>query len=276
MIKITLFHQYVQAAGAVTAGVENRGDLGDITLPADAQVITRVWAHGMLAGAVTAVMGLQGYIQIESKDCDIAHCEFLLEPITAPLGTGETYGKAAEPRKYVVNCPAKGGTVLSVYHVCDSTITTTTSEIMVTIEYAKVSPFPGGQVHMRCGEPGVAGSVSDGGVVSLTDIEIPASILLAVVIYAAQTTIVTATGIMLGFEMKSTDFKDNGSHSWGINTQRGGVATNCSSSGIQTFLTRVDAPFKKPGSKQNVTSEVTSFDAVSTGPMCNWCLIYKE
>ena len=231
----------------------------------------------MPAGAVSAIEGIQGYIQIESKGCHIEPCEFLLEPQTAPLGTGETYGKAAEPRKYVVNAPAKAGTVLNVYHVCDSTISTTLSEILVTIEYTPgSSPFPGGQVHMKCGEPGVAGSTSDGGVVSLTDIEIAASILLAVVVYAAQTTIVTATGIMLGFEMKSTDFRDNGDHSWGINTQRGGVATNCSSSGTQTFLTRVDAAFKKPGQKQNVTAEVTAFDAVTTGPMCNWCLIYKD
>ncbi|GAI92269.1 unnamed protein product, partial [marine sediment metagenome] len=129
---MTLFHDTIQAAGAVTAAVANRVDLGDITLPTGSWVITRVWAHGMLAGAVTAVEGLMGYIQIESQNCQIAPCQFLLEPITAPLGTGEAYGKAAEPEKYVVNCPAKGGTVLNVYHVCDATISTTVSEIIVT------------------------------------------------------------------------------------------------------------------------------------------------
>ncbi|GAI63505.1 unnamed protein product, partial [marine sediment metagenome] len=237
-------------------------------------IITRVWAHGMIAGAVTAVMGLQGYIQIESQSCQIAPCQFPLEPITGPLGTGETYGKAAEPEKYVVNCPAKGGTVLNVYHVCDATITTTTVEIMVTVEFAEATPFPGGQLHMKMGEPSVAGSVSDGGVVSLTDIEIEANQIMAVVVYCAQTTIVTATGIMLMFEMKSDDFVGGGPQRWGLNTQRGGVATNCASSGTETFRVEVDAAFRKPGQKQTVSAEVTAYDAVSTGPIVNWCLIY--
>lgn len=229
----------------------------------------------MHAGTITAVMGLYGYIQIESTDCPIAPCQFLLEPISGPLGTGELEAPAAEPRKYVINCPAPGGTVLKIYHVADATITTVLSETIVTVEFARASPFPGGQVHMKCGEPGVAGSVSDGGVVALTSIEIKASNLLAVVTYAGATTPVASTGIMLMFEMLSDDFAEKGPQRWSMNTVRaGGVATNSSGQGTSTLLVEVDMPFGSPGQKQTVTAEVTAYDAVSTGPMVNWCLIY--
>lgn len=243
-------------------------------MPTGNWVITRVWAHAA-PDRLTAVMGIMGYIQIESQNCQIAPCQFPLEPITAPLGTGENFAGAADPRKYIVNCPAKGGTVLNVYHVCDATITTTLSEVIVTVEYAEVSPFPGGQLHMKMGEPSVAGSVSDGGVVSLTDIEIEAQRLMAVVVYAAQTTIVAGTAIMLMFEMKSDDFVGGGPQRWSLNTQIGGVSTNASPNRIQTLLCEVDAAFRKPGQKQTVSAEVTAYDAVSTGPICNWCLIYS-
>lgn len=273
---MTLFHDTIQAAGAVTAAVANRTDLGDITLPAGDWVITRVWAHAMLAGTITAVEGIMGYIQIESTDCPIAPFEFLLEPITGALGTGELEAPVHEPRKYIVNSPAPGGTVLSVYHVADATISTAVSEIIVTVEFARASPFPGGQIHMKCGEPSITGSVNDGGTANMTDIEIKASILLAVVTYVAAITAVASTGHMLMFEMKSSDFLENGPHRWACNVQRaGGVATNSSGQLAQTEMTEIDAQFKSPGQKQTVKGVVTAYDAVTTGPEVNWCLIYQ-
>ena len=274
LVGMTLFHEYVQAAGAVTAAVANRVDLGDVQLPAGDWVITRVWAHSVTVGTHTANMGIHGYIQIESEDCGIEPCEFLLEPITGMAGTGPAGSGVKEPRKYVVNCKVRGGTTLHVYHVSDSTITTALSETIVTIEFARASPFPGPQVHMKCGEPGVAASTSDGGVVSLTAIEITASKLLAVVVYTAYTTGIGDASVQAAFEMKSADFKENGPQRWSLNVQPGGDATNTVPATTSTLLVEINAAFKVSNTKQNVTSEVTVFDAISTGPMCNWCLIY--
>lgn len=272
---MTLFHDTIQAAGAVTAAIANRVDLGDVTLPAGDWVVTRVWAHGMPAGTITAEMGIFGYIQIESTDCGIAPLQFPLEPQTGALGTGETGAAEAEPRKYVVNCPAPGGATFQIYHVADGTITTMLSEAIVTIEFARSSPFAGGQVHMKAGEPAVSASVTDGATVSLTNIEIKASKLFAVVAYAAAETAVASTGHMLMFEMKSDDFAEPGPQRWSLNTQRaGGVATNSSGVFTSTLLVEVDASFTSPGQKQTVSAEVTVYDAVSTGALCNWFLIY--
>lgn len=272
---MALFHDTIQAAGAITAAVANRVDLGDITLGAGSWVITRVWAQSVGVGTWTASEGVQGYIQIESTDCAIAPCEFLLEPSTAGIGTGGNMSSQVEPRKWVVNVPAPGGTTLHVYHVCDSTISTVTTETIVTVEYARSSPFPGGQVHMKCGEPGVAGATGDGGVVSLTDIEIKASNLFAIAAYAAVTTSVADTSIQLMMEVESDDFAEKGGpQRFGLGNQQGGEATNHPAALSQVQLIEVDAAFGSPGQKQTVTATVTAYDAVSTGPMCNWCLIY--
>ena len=271
---MALFHTTLQAAGAVTAAVANRVDLGDITLPAGNWTITRAWAHGTLAGAVTAVEGLMGYIQLESVDCGIAPFQFFIEPINGPLGTGD-YGPQATPRKNIVNCPAAGGSVINVYHVCDQTISTTVSEILVTLEFSNNSPFGGGQIHMKCGEPAGAGSTTDGGVTSLTDIEIKASTIHAVITYAALVTPTTATGVILQFEMKSDDFGENGVHKWGLNTIRAGAATNSTAQGTETQLQEVGVNFRSGGAKQTVSAELTSYDAIAVAPVVNWCLVYS-
>jgi len=275
---MALLHDTIQAAGAVTAAVANRVDLGDITLGAGQWTITRAWAMVMHASTITAEMGLSGYIQLVSEDCDIAPFEFPLEPVAGPLGTGELEAPIPEPRKYVINCQAKGGTVIHVYHVADQTITTVLSEAIVTIEYtaAEESPFPGGQLHMTCAEPSVTGSTSDGGVVSLTDIEIKARVLRAVIAYIATVTAVASTGHMLMFEMISDDFAIKGPQRWALIPQRaGGVATNSSGQLSKTLLVEVDIPFKSPGQKQVISAEVTAYDAVTTGPNVNWCLIWQ-
>jgi len=271
---MVLFHDTIQAAGSVTAAVANRVDLGDITLPAGDWVITRAWAHATLAGAVTAVEGLAGYIQIESTDCGIAPFQFLLEPIDGPLGTGD-YNQQREPRKYIVNCPARGGTVLNIYHVCDQTISTTTCEVLVTVEFSRSSPFGGGQIHMKCGEPNGATPTTDGGTTSLTDIEIKASVLHAVVTYTSMVTPTTAQASIVMFEMKSDDFVESGPHRWGLNPDRCGASTNSTSQGASTNLTEVDARFSSPGQKQTVTCVLTSYDALTVAAEANWCLIYS-
>jgi len=273
---MALFHDTIQAAGAVTALVANRVKLGEITLGTGDWVITRAWATVMHAGTITAQMSLAGYIQITSEHCAIAPCEFLLEPVSGPLGTGELEAPIPEPRKYVINCPAPAGTVLKVYHVADTTITTVLSETIVTIEFARISPFPGEQIHMTVGEPAVAGSVSDGGVVSLTDIKIKAKKLLAVVTYVATSIPVASTGHMLMLEVTSDDFGEKGgSQRWALNPQRaGGVATNSSGQMTKTLLVEIDMMFGKPGD-QTVSAEVTAYDAVTTGPVVNWCCIWN-
>ncbi len=271
---MTLFHDTVQAAGAITAAVANRVDLGDITLPAGQWVITRVWGQSIPVGTWTASEGIQGYIQIESTDCAIAPCQFLLEPSTAGIGTGGNQGSQVEPRKWVVNVPAPGGTVLNVYHVCDSTISTATSETIVTVEFARSTPFGGGQLHMKCGEPGVAGNTGDGGTTALTDIEIKASKLHAIAAYASVTTSVADTSTQLMMEVKSDDFAESGPQRFGLGQKGGGEATNHPAGLSMVQLIEVDAFFRSPGQKQTVTAETTAYDALSTAPMINWCLIY--
>ncbi len=273
---MVLFHDTVQAVGAVTGAVANRVDLGDITLPAGDWVITRAWANSVHAGTITAVMSIGGYIQLESSDCGIAPFEFFIEPETGPLGTGEINGPQLPAKKYIINCPARGGSVINVYHVSDTTMTTVTSETIVTIEFARASPFGGGQIHQKCGEPAIDSSVSDGGVSAYTDIEIKASVLHAVMTYATVETAVASTSIQLMFEMKSDDFADNGPHRWAMNSSAtGGVATNSSGQLTPLQIVEVDAAFSSPGQKQVVSAECTAYDALSTGPVTNWCCIYS-
>lgn len=273
---MTLNHDTIQAAGAITAGVANRIDLGDITLPAGDWIITRVWAQAVSVGTWTAVEGIQGYIQIESSDCLIAPCEFLLEPSSAGIGAGGNSAGMVEPRKWIVNVAAPGGAILNVYHVCDSTISAATSEVIVTVEFARASPFGDGQIHMKVGEPGVAGSTSDGGVASLSDIEIKASQLHAIAAYTAVTTSVADTSILLMMEVKSDDFAEKPSRQrFSLGSQQGGEGTDHPAAMSPIQLIEVDAPFANPGQKQTLSAEVTSYDAVTTGPMTNWCLIYS-
>ncbi len=273
---MALFHDTIQAVGAVTAAVANRVDLGDITLPAGNWVITRAWASAVHAGTITAEMGIAGYIQLESSDCGIAPFEFMIQPETGPLGTGEINGAQLPPHKYIINCPAPGGSVINVYHVADTTMTTVTSETIVTIEFARASPFGGGQLHQKCGEPGVTGSVSDGGTVAYTDIEIKASVLHAVMTYVTVSEAIASTSLQLMFEMKSDDFAENGPHRWSMNcAATGGVATNSSGQLTPLQIVEVDAAFTSPGQKQTVSAECTAYDALSTGPETNWCVIYS-
>ena len=272
---MTLFHQTIQAAGAVTAAVANRVDLGDITLPAGNWTITRAWASSSHVGTITDEMTIAGYIQLESSDCGIAPFNFFIEPEMGPLGTGEVNGPQLPAKKYIINCPAPGGAVINVYHVSDTTITTVLSETIVTIEFARGSPFPGGQIHQKCGEPSTSGSVSDGGTSSFTDIEIKASKLHAVMTYATSAVPIASTSIHLMFEMKSDDFAESGPHKWAMNVAAaGGVATNFSGQLTPLQIVEVDAAFRSPGQKQTVTAVSTAYDALSTGPVQNWCLIY--
>ena len=271
---MTLFHTTIQAAGSVTAAVANRTDLGDVTLPAGNWTITRVWVHGTLAGGVEPIEGLMGYVQLESTDCLIAPFEFFVEPIHGPLGTGD-YGPQDPPRKYIVNCPAPGGAVLNVYHVCDETISTAVSEIMVTIEYSNGSPFGGGQLHMKCGEPAGLGPVTDGGTTNLEDIEIKANQLHAIVTYQALVTPTTAMGVINRIQMKSTDFSETGTHIWGLNPVRCGAATNSTAQGTQTQLQEIGAGFRSPGQKQTISAILTTYDTITVAPVVNWCAIYS-
>ncbi len=273
-----LFHDTVQAAGAITAAVANRVDLGDITLPAGDWTITRVWGQSIPVGTWTASEGIQGYIQIESTDCAIAPCQFLLEPSTAGIGTGGNQASQVEPRKWIVNAPARGNTTLHVYHVCDSTISTATSETIVTVEFTEGgSPFPGGQIHMKVGEPGVAASASDGGEASLTDIEIKGTKIHAVAAYASVTTSVADTSTQLMMETTSDDLApgSTGPQKFGLGQQGGGEATNHPAGLSMVQLIELDLNLKSPGQKHTISAAVTSYDALTTGPMCNWCLIYS-
>lgn len=273
---MTLFHQTIQHAGAVTAAVANRVDLGDITLPAGDWVITRAWASCVHVGTITAEMTTSGYIQLESSDCGIAPFQFFLQPEVGPLGTGEINGGQLPAHKYIINCPTPGGSVINVYHVSDTTITTVLDETIVTIEFARASPFGDEQIHQKCGEPSTAGSVSDGGVAAFTDIEIKANVLHAVMTYATVETAVASTSIQLIFEMKSDDFAESGPHRWAMNSlATGGVATNSSGQLCPLQLVEVDAAFRSPGQKQTITAESTAYDALSTGPVQNWCAIYS-
>lgn len=263
--------EVIQGAGATTAAVANQVDLGDITLPQSARMITRIWATGAIVGSYAAAQTLTGYIKIESDDCEIAPFQFPLQPIGGYVTLGG--GGVAAPIKFLVNCPCPGGTTLNVYHVADDNVAA--CEIQVTVEFSDGrSPFPGPQMHAKAGEPATAAGTADNGAVSLDDIEIKASRIHAMTIYGMQATLTADCALTADWSVTSDDFAVAGPWKGSIVPHLGGDA-NTAGTQSELMFVETDRSFRAPGQKQTVSCVVTCRDACAGDGHYNWCLIYS-
>lgn len=263
--------EVIQGAGATTAAVANQVDLGDITLPQSARMITRVWATAAIVGSFAAAQTLSGYIKIESDDCNIAPMQFQLQPIGGYVTLGG--GGVRAPIKFVVNCPCPGGTVLNVYHVVDDAVAA--SEVQVTVEFSDgPSPFPGPQMHAKVGEPATAAGTADNGAASLDDIEIKASRLHALTIYGMQATLTADCSLVADFSVTSDDFAVAGPFKSSIVPHIGGDANTAGSVSELMFI-ETDRTFRHPGQKQTLSCTVTCRDACAGDGHYNWGVIYS-
>lgn len=268
---MTLFTKVIQAAGATTAALANRADLGDVELPAGEWIITRVWAYGSIVGTFAATQTISGYIQLESEDCLIAPFEFPLQPVSGYVTVG---GAGAHPPiKQIVNCPAKGNSTLHVYHVQDDNVAG--SEIQVVIEFSdEGSPYGGGQLHCKAGEPATACGTSDDGAASLDDIEIKATQLHKLIIYGMQATMTADCSLCATFVVTSDDFAKPGPTEGAINPHMGGETNTVGSLNALTEY-ELNRKFKAPGQKQIVSCIATVRDACAGDGHYNWFLIYS-
>lgn len=268
---MTLFSEVIQGAGATTAAVANQSDLGDITLPQSARMITRVWATAAIVGSYAAAQTLTGYIKIESEDCNIEPFQFPIEPTGGYVTLGG--GGVLAAHKWVVNCPCVGGTKLSIYHVADDNVAA--CEIQVTVEFSDSgSPFGGGQLHMKMGEPATAAGTADNGEVSLDDIEIKASRVHAAVVYGAQATLTADCSLCATLEISSSDFAAAGPWKSSINPHNGGDA-NTAGTVLALTILETDRAFKHPNQKQTVSCKATCRDACAGNGHYNWGLVYS-
>ena len=268
---MTLFTKVIQGAGATTAAVANRVDLGDVTLPAGDWTITRAWAYGAITGSFAATQTLSGYIQLESEDCLIAPFEFPLQPVGGYVTVG---GAGAHPPiKQIINCPAKGGAIIHVYHVQDDAVAA--SEVQVVIEFSNSgSPWGSGQLHSKAGEPSVACGTADDGAVSLTNIEIKASQLHKLIIYGMQATMTADCSFVATFVVTSDDFAEPGPLEGAINPHMGGETDTVGSMNALTEY-ELNRTFRSPGQKQTVSCMATVRDALAGNGHYNWFLIYS-
>lgn len=268
---MTLFTKVLQAAGATTAAVANRVDLGDITLPAGNWTITRAWAYGSIVGTFAATQTISGYIQLESEDCLIAPFEFPLQPVGGYVTVG---GAGAHPPiKQIINCPAPSGATIHVYHVQDDAVAG--SEVQVVLEFSNSgSPWGGGQLHCKAGEPSVASGTGDDGEASLTDIEIKATQLHKLIIYGMQATMTADCSLCATFVVTSDDFADAGPTEGAINPHMGGETDTVGSMNALTEY-ELNRTFRSAGQKQTVSCAATCRDACAGNGHYNWFLIYS-
>lgn len=269
---MTLFTDVVQGPGASAAAVANKVALSDLTLPQSARMVTRIWVTVAQQGTFAAAKPVAGYVKVDSEDCDIAPFYIPMEPYGPYITLGG--GHVPPATKWVANCPCPGGAKLSFDVVAD-TAPAAATEVQVTVEFSDGgSPFPGGQLHMKIGEPAVAQSTSDNGETSLTDIEIKASQLKMIFGYAVYVTAVADCSVVTTVEVTSDDFAAAGPHKFSFNPNWGGDA-NTVGTGLSLTKIPQDALFRVPGQKQTLSCAVTMRDAVSTAPVANWGVVYS-
>lgn len=269
---MALFSDVVQGPGATAAAVANRVSIGTLTLPQSARAITRVWITAAPVGTMAAAKPLVGYIQVESDDCPIKPLHIPIEPAPPYITLGA--GGIKESTKWIVNCPTPGGAKLEFYMVAD-VAPNAAPEVQVTVEFSDGgSPFPGPQMHMKCGEPAVALSTSDNVSADMTDIEIWGKHLHMVFGYGSFTTGVADCAVVSTVEVSSDDFALAGPHKFSFNPHLGGDANWA---GAQLALTKIhqDIAFRAPGQKQTLSCKVTIRDAITTAPLANWGVIYS-
>lgn len=269
---MTLFQDFVQGPGASAAAVANKVALSDLTLPQSARMITRIWATHALQGTYAANKPSAGYVIVDSEDCGIKPFHIPLEPIAGYTTLGS--GAVAPATKWITNTPCPGGSVLS-FDVVGDVAPNAATEIQVVVEFSDgASPFGSGQLHQKAAEPAVTLSTSDNGAVSMTDIEIKAAALNLVWAYAVYTTAIADTSVIATCEVTSDDFAVAGPHKFSLNPQGGGDANTV---GATPFLTKIpqDIAFRAPMQKQTLSCVGTMRDALTTGPLANWGVVYQ-
>lgn len=269
---MALFCDYVQGPGASAAAVANKTALSSLTLPQHARMITRIWVTAAQVGTFAQHKPLVGYVIVESEDANIEPLHIPIEPQGGYITLGG--GFTGPSTKWVVNCPVPGGAVIDFDVVAD-VAPNAAPEVQVTVEFSDGgSPFPGPQLHMKCGEPAVSTSTSDNGETSNTDITAKASNLHMVFGYTVATTLVADSSPISNFEVTSDDFAQAGPLKSSFNPQVGGDA-NMGTAGL--FLTKIETnrPFRNPGQKQTLSCKVIMRDAVSTAPLSNWGIVYS-
>jgi len=269
---MALYTDVVEGAGATAAALANKVEIGSITLPQSARILTRIWVTAAPVGTYAAAKPLLGYVIVTSEDCNIEPVHIPIEPVPAYITLGG--GGIKEATKWVINCPVPGGAKLTFNMVAD-VAPNAAPEVQCTVEFSDGgSPFPGPQFHMKIGEPAVASSTSDNGASSLTDIQIWGRHLHMVFGYNAFTTVVADSAVVSTVEVTSDDFQQAGPHKFSFNPHQGGDANE---TGAALDLTKIpqDMPFRAPGQKQTLSCKVTMRDAVSTAPLANWGVVYS-
>lgn len=269
---MALFMDVVQGVGYTTAAVANAVELPSLTLPASAQMITRIWVTSAISNCNPAEP-LVGYVAVSSIDCGIAPLNIPLEIVPGHITIGAQVQR--EPHKWPVNCPVPGGAVID-FEVIGDIAQGVAPEIQVVVEFTDGggSPFGGGQVHMKMAEPAVALGTSDNAAVSLTDIEIKASAVHMVFGYALQTTPTADEMCVTTVEVASDDFSEHGPFRFSWNPQGAGIA-NAASYGVDLTTIECQRGFKTPGAKQTLSCITTTRDAMAGDGLANWGMVYS-
>ena len=268
---MTLFTEVVEGPTGTTAAVANATALSNLTLPQHARLITRIWVS---SGPVNFNVAEPhaGYVRVTSEDCSIGPMEIPFEIIPGFVTVGG--GVQREPHKWIVNCPVPGGAKLSFDSVEDVT-SSAAGEVQVIVEFSDGgSPFPGGQLHMKMGEPAVALGTSGDVAIANSNIDIKASKLHAVFGYAMETQPTADQGCPSTVSVASEDFAVAGPFKFAWNMQPGGV-TNRASSGVDLTVIETDRAFRVAKQKQTIKCTTTPRDTMTGDGVSNWGVIYS-
>ncbi len=213
-----------------------------------------------------------GYVRIKSDDAGITPLEIPFEIIPGFITVGG--GVQREAHKWVVNCPVPGGALITSDVVLD-VAQTVAGEVQINFEFSDGgSPFAGGQLHMKCGEPPATLGTADNGSVSLDDIEIKATKLHAVIAYAMQLQPTADESCQCQINVSSQDFAVSGPMNFSTNSHPAGIA-NSASGGLSLTVIETDRTFRVPMQKQTVSATATVRDAMAGNGRANWCLVYS-
>ena len=268
---MALFLDVVQGPTGTAAAVANRTALPDLTLPASARMITRIWVTGSPYNFNVAEPWC-GYVIVESNDCLIAPMNVPLEVIPGFVTVGG--GVQREAHKWIVNCPCPGNTKLSFYVVLD-VAQTAAGEVQVNVEFSNGdSPFGAAQMHMTSAEPPVALGTADNAAISLTAIEVKASRLIAIWGYAIQLQPTADESCQSTVAITSSDFGESGPFNFSFNSHPG-IITNGASGGLDLTVIETDRTFKSPAQKQTLNCVVTTRDAMAGNGRGQWGVVWS-
>ena len=268
---MTLFLDVIQGPTGTGAAVANRLALPDLTLPASARMITRIWVTGSPTNFNVAEPWC-GYVIVESTDCLIAPLNIPFEIIPGFITVAS--GVQRESHKWIVNCPCPGNTKLSFWVVLD-VAQTAAGEVQVIVELSNGdSPFGASQMHMTSAEPPLALGTADNGAITLTPIEAKASKLNAIWGYAIQLQPTADESCQSTVSITSSDFGESGPMNFSFNSHPGLIA-NGASGGLDLTVIETDRSFKSVGQKQALNCVVTVRDAMAGNGRANWGIVWS-